>query len=117
MKQCYNSTAPSAAPLNVTVTTVNPSSLEVSWQPPPVQDQNGVITGYMLQYTRVGTSDTMSVTVTSGTTRTISRLVAFVEYSVEVAAMTVNGTGPFSNATVQVSGQDSKLVTLLTSMH
>jgi len=89
----------------------------VSWQPPSEEDHNGVITSYVIQYTRVGTSDTMSVTVTSGTTHTISGLVAFVEYSVEVAAMTVNGTGPFSNAMVQTSGQGSKLDTSLTSMY
>ena len=84
----------------------------MSWQPPPEEDHNGVITSYVIQYTRVGTSDTMSVTVTSGTTHTISGLVAFVEYSVEVAAMTVNGIGPFSNAMVQVSGQDCELTSL-----
>jgi len=94
------------------VTTVNPSSLDVSWQPPPEEDQNVVITGYVIQYTKVGTSGTMSVTVPSGTTYTISRLAAFVEYSVEVAAITVNGIGPFSNAVTQVSGQDCELTTL-----
>ena len=99
------------------VTDDDPSSLDVSWQPPPEADQNGFITGYVIQYTRVGTSDTMSVTVTSGTTHIISGLVAFVEHSVEVAAMTVNGTGPFSNAIVQVSGQDCELTILLTSMY
>ena len=98
------------------VTDDDPSSLDVTWQPPPEVDQNGFITGYVIQYTRVGTSNTMSVNVTSGTTHTISGLVAFVDYSVEVAAMTVSGTGPFSNAMVQVSGQDSKLATSITIM-
>ena len=90
------------------VTSVNPSSLRVSWQPPPEIDHNGVITGYVIRYTRSGGSSDM-VTVTSGTTRTISGLVAFVEYSVTVVAMTVNGTGPPSYPKVQTSGQDSKL--------
>jgi len=109
----FNSTVATSPPQSVVVTDFDPSSLEVSWQPPPEADHNGVITGYVIQYTRVGTSDTMSVTITSGTTHTISGLVAFVEYSVEVAAMTVNGTGPFSNAIVQVSGQDSELTFVL----
>ena len=84
------------------VTSVNPSSLKVSWQ------CHGVITGYVIEYTRVlGSSDMM--TVTSGTTRTITGLDPFVKYSVTVAAMTVNGTGPPSYPKVQTSGQDSKL--------
>jgi len=90
------------------VTSVNPSSLNVSWQPPPEIDHNGVITGYVISYTRSGGSSDM-VTVTSGTARAISELVAFVEYSVTVGAMTVNGTGPPSDTVVQTSGQNSWL--------
>ena len=106
---CYNSTVPSSPPQNVMVTSVNPASLMVSWQPPPMIDHNGLIT-YMIQYTRVGSSDRMSVNVNSGTTHTISGLVAYVNYSVTVVARTVNGTGPFSIAVVGRSGQDSELL-------
>ena len=91
------------------VTSVNPSSLRVSWQPPPEIDRNGVITGYVIEYTRSGGSSDM-VTITSGTTRTISGLVTFVDYSVTVAAMTSNGTGPLSDPVVQTSGQNSKFI-------
>ena len=106
---CYNSTAPSSPPQNVMVTDHDPASLIVSWQPPPMIDHNGPIT-YMIQYTRVGSSDMMSVNVNSGTTHTISGLVAYVMYSVRVAAVNVNGTGPFSDPMVQLSGQDSELI-------
>ena len=106
---CYNSTVPSSPPQNVTVTSVNPASLMVSWQPPPMIDHNGPIT-YMIQYTRVGTNDMMSMNVNSGTTHTISGLVAYVDYSVTVAARTVNGIGPFSNPpVVQRSIEDGEL--------
>ena len=110
---CYNSTVPSSPPQNIMVTSVNPASLMVSWDPPPMIDHNGPIT-YMIQYTRVGSSDMMSVNVNSGTTHAISGLVAFVDYSVTVAAVNVNGTGPFSNPpVVGRSGEDSKLTILL----
>ena len=91
----------------------NPASLLVSWQPPLEKNHNGPITGYMIQYTRVGSSNITSVNVTSGTRHTISGLVAHVNYSVIVAAMTVNGTGPFSDPVVGRSGEDSELATLL----
>ena len=106
---CYNSTVPSSPPQNITVTSVNPTSLNVSWQLPPIINHNGPITGHVINYTRVGTSDTMSASVSNGTTHTISGLVAYVDYSVIVAARTVNGTGPFSNAVVQKSGEYGEL--------
>ena len=107
---CYNSTVPSSPPRNVMVESRNPASLNVSWQPPLEIDHNGPITGHVIQYTRVGSSDMMSVNVTSGTTHTISGLVAYVNYSVIVAAITVNGTGPFSDLPMVVrSGEDGEL--------
>ena len=106
---CYNSTVPSSPPQNVMITSVNPASLMVSWDPPPMIDHNGPII-YMIQYTRIETSDMMSVNVNSGTTHTISGLFAFVDYSVTVAARTVNGTGPPSNPMLGRSGEDSELI-------
>ena len=108
---CYNSTAPSSPPQNVMVTDSDRASLNVSWQPPEEIHHNGMITGYMINYTRVGSSDMMSVNVNSGTTQyTISGLVAYVDYSVRVAAVNVNGTGTFSDPMMQLSGQDSEFI-------
>ena len=109
---CYNCTVPSSPPQNVMVTSVDPASLNMSWQLPLEIDHNGPITGHVIQYTRVGSSDTMSVNVTSGTTYTISGLVAYVNYSVTVAAVNVNGTGPFSSSVVGISGEESELRSL-----
>ena len=107
---CYNSTVPSSPPRDVMVESHNPASLNVSWRLPVRRDRNGDITGHVIQYTRIGSSDMMSVNVTSGTTHTISGLVAYVNYSLIVAAMTVNGTGPFSDPpVVGRSGEDGEL--------
>ena len=106
---CYNSTVPSSQPQAVMVENYDPASLMVLWQPPIQRDRNGPITGYVIQYTRVGSSDMMSVNVASGTTHTISGLVAYVNYSVIVAAMTVNGTGPFSDPPVVGMPEDGEL--------
>ena len=104
---CYKSTVPSSPPQNVMVTNVNPASLRVSWQLPSTINYNRPITGHVIWYTRGGTSDMRNVN--SGTTHTISGLVAFVNYSVTVAAVNINGTGPFSSAMVGRSGEDSEL--------
>ncbi|XP_065905772.1 receptor-type tyrosine-protein phosphatase F-like isoform X3 [Dysidea avara] len=95
---------PSSPPHNVMVTSVNPSSLRVSWQPPLEIDHNGVITGYVIEYTKVESGD--EANVTSGTTSRMLELDPFVDYAIRVAVMTVNGTGPFSNVIVQTSGED-----------
>ena len=54
----------------------------------------------------------MSMSVTGDTsvrTVTISELAPYVNYSVIVDAMTVNGTGPFSDPVVGRSGEDCEL--------
>ena len=71
---------------------------------------NGAITGYVIQYGRVGSDDKMIMNVSNGTTSpTIAGLFASVKYSVTVAAVNVKGTGPFSNLVQATSGEDSEL--------
>ena len=84
--------------MRVTVILVNPKNMNVSFKPPPIIDHNGQLTGYVIRYNRVGSGDIKSVT-TKYTTMTIS-LSQVASYSVTVAAMNVNGTGPFSNPVV-----------------
>ena len=109
---CYDSTAPSLPPRDVMVKSNNQTSLNVSWQPPLEIGHNGAITSYMINYARVGSNDVMNVNVDSETTHTISGLVTFAEYSVGVAAVNVNGTGPFSFAVVGKPGKDGEFCTL-----
>ena len=47
--------------------------------------------------------------VPNDTTLTISGLFACAEYSVIVAAVNANGTGPFSKSIIETSGEDSEL--------
>ena len=108
---CYNSTVPSSPPRNVLANSNNETSLNVSWQPPLEMDHNGLITGYMINYTIDGSDNDMFVNVTNKTTHIISGLVTFAEYSVGVAAVNVNGTGPFSDAAVGKPGGDGEFCT------
>ena len=84
----------------------------MSWQPPLEGDGNGTITGYVIQYTRVGnfeSDDKMILNVPNTTMFVISGLIACVEYKVSVAAVNKNGTGPFSKLELAISGEDSEL--------
>ena len=90
----------------------HPQSLSISWDPPPEIDQNGPITGYVIRYSRVGSNVTMDEIVTSGSTYTITKVLPFVNYSVDIAAMNVNGTGPYSDPVIELSGHESKEIML-----
>lgn len=92
------------------MTSVNPASLRVSWQPPPEIDQNGPLTSYLILYSIPGSSNVTNITVTNRNEFTLSGLIAFSNYSVQVAARTVNGTGPISSSIIQTSGEDGKYV-------
>ena len=76
-----------------------------SFKPPPIIDHNGQLTGYVIRYNRVGSSNNKNVTTKhTRTTISLSQLDEFANYSVTVAAVNVNGTGPFSDPVVQVTG-------------
>ena len=107
---CYNSTVPSSAPINITVMSAHPGSLNISWDPPPEIDQNGPITGYVIRYSRDGSNVTMEDTVINRRTYTITELLPYVNYSVEIAAMNVNGTGNYSDPVIELSGHEGTYV-------
>ena len=81
----------------------------MSWQPPLEANCNGQITGYVIQYARVGSDDNMIVNVPNQTKLEIPGLFAHVEYSVTVAAVNAKGTGPFSKPATATSGEDGGL--------
>ena len=80
----------------------------VTWQPPQKKICNRPITGYLIQYARVGSDDKMIMNVPKDTKLTIQGLFANAKYSVLVAAVNANGTGPFSKPVEAISGQDSE---------
>ena len=102
-----HSTAPSSPPRNLMVMGVHPGALNISWQPPIEADQNGPIT-YVVEYTDIESNISINDTVNIGTTVIISALNVFSDYSVRVAARTVNGTGPFSDPEMEVSGHEGE---------
>ena len=105
--KCYNSTVPSSPPHSVMITSIDPASLKVSWQPPK---HTVPITSYVIHYIKDGSQDIIKdIKNIRGTTHTISGLFACVKYSVKVAAMNGDKTGPFSEPVVEFSGEDSKL--------
>ncbi|XP_072094472.1 roundabout homolog 3 isoform X5 [Mobula birostris] len=110
--------APAAAPQAVTVATIglsNSTSISVSWEPPPVEEQNGIIQEYRIwclgNDSRFHVNKSIDGTVHSTVVR---GLIAGMLYRVEVAAATSAGVGVRSQpATILInpsSDQESVLV-------
>lgn len=92
------SDVPSAPPKDVTVLSVNNSNFMVSWNPPPEHTRNGDLVYYRLEYrTKYDeTSKTMLVPADKNE-MLLSGLEEGIVYEMRVAAVTVNGTGPYSS--------------------
>ncbi|CAH1243679.1 PTPRF [Branchiostoma lanceolatum] len=114
---------PSSPPQNVTVEAGTPTSLLVSWKPPPLQDRRGIITKYRVYYYVTPTvsgqqmaSDAvfLSVNVTDDALPvqfSLWGLEAFTDYSVRVSAVTSQGEGdktdPVNTKTKQAAPSDA----------
>ena len=103
---CYLLSAPSDAPLNISIFATSPSSISLSWLPPALADRNGIITEYRLNLTELDTG--MEQLLTSLTTSyVIQGLHPYYMYLILVSAHTVD-TGPYSEAQVIQTPEDGE---------
>ncbi|XP_012502834.1 PREDICTED: receptor-type tyrosine-protein phosphatase delta [Propithecus coquereli] len=91
---------PSAPPQDISCTSPSSTSILVSWQPPPVENQNGIITEYSIKYTAVDGEDNKPheiLGIPSDTTKyLLEQLEKWTEYRITVTAHTDVGPGPES---------------------
>uniref|UniRef100_A0A8C8SY90 Receptor-type tyrosine-protein phosphatase S n=1 Tax=Pelusios castaneus TaxID=367368 RepID=A0A8C8SY90_9SAUR len=91
---------PSAPPQDISCTSPSSTSILVSWHPPPVEKQNGIITEYSIKYTEIDGEDEKPheiLGITSDTTQyLLERLEKWTEYRISVTAHTDVGPGPES---------------------
>uniref|UniRef100_A0A665WH39 Receptor-type tyrosine-protein phosphatase delta n=1 Tax=Echeneis naucrates TaxID=173247 RepID=A0A665WH39_ECHNA len=90
---------PSAPPQDITCTSPSSTSILVSWAPPPLEFQNGIITGYSIQYsTKEGnkTSKRIDGIPSESSPYLLENLEKWTEYGITVQAMTEAGAGPES---------------------
>uniref|UniRef100_A0A914DYB5 Neogenin n=1 Tax=Acrobeloides nanus TaxID=290746 RepID=A0A914DYB5_9BILA len=89
---------PSSAPQNVRIENTQASSISLTWQPPSEDEQNGFITGYKIKYKTKKRGSKGNIVVVDGDPGkyTLHGLEAGMGYTIRVAAINQNGTGPFS---------------------
>nr|XP_034191892.1 neogenin isoform X4 [Osmia lignaria] len=91
------SAQPTQPPHNVTVEPVSPTSIIIRWEP-PLEGQNGIITGYKIRYRRHDRGSQPVTITTEGNqrSRVLTGLEKHVVYQVRICALNVNGTGPWT---------------------
>jgi receptor-type tyrosine-protein phosphatase Q len=88
--------APSHTPISLRGVVFNSSSIELEWEPPPPQHQNGEIVSYTLLCSEIDSDGMVTKHISTTTTITITGLHPYYTYNCSVAAVTV-GQGPFSD--------------------
>lgn len=90
---------PSAPPQDIACTSPSSTSLLVSWAPPPLEFQNGVISGYSIQYSTTEgnkTSKRVDDIPPGSSSYLLENLEKWTEYGIMVRARTEAGDGPES---------------------
>ena len=103
--------APSQAPSNLSLTAKTSTSIEASWQLPPEDSRNGIITGFKIFYKMKGSSGSSTqITINNRSTLTnvVTGLDEYTEYEFEVLAFTAVGDGPNSSVMSVRTEEDSK---------
>ncbi|KAK9876149.1 hypothetical protein WA026_011265 [Henosepilachna vigintioctopunctata] len=85
---------PSEPPFNITIEAAS-TSLTVRWQPPPLDSQNGFITGYKIRIRKTGSRKAHTYS-TSANERMyfFNELEKETSYQIKLWALNTNGTGP-----------------------
>ena len=87
--------APSGPPQSIIAEDSSARSIYIAWDPPASEEQNGIITGYIVNITGVETGEQLQLTAQSQSVN-VTGLTPYTTYLCIVAASTAIGPGPFS---------------------
>ena len=85
----------------------DPRSVVLTWDPPPPEDRNGPIVGYVINVTVIETGEMFQLT-SSTNTLSVASLKPFTRYVCIIAARTPVGLGPFSTTITVMTPEDGK---------
>lgn len=104
--------APSGPPQNFTGEVVNSTAISLSWEPPALSQQNGVIDFYNISITDATTTTQTSLEVSSEhTQQVIASLHPYYLYEFRIAAATIS-LGIYSSSLALRTLQDGKKLLL-----
>lgn len=98
---------PRGSPQNISATEVSSRSATLSWSPPLPENQNGIITNYIINASIVPSRETFQL-ISESTVLEIDTLIPHTTYDILIAASTSVGSGPFSTEFVLHTSEDSE---------
>ena len=118
-------TVPTEVPVNFVAAVETSRSIMLSWEPPSLEEQNGLLVQYhvivmetQILYldngtviSQMGMNFNRTYNVSEGRTQLIDMLHPSYNYTVRIAAATVVGIGPFSNPITVMTLEDGELHT------
>ena len=118
----YFNTGPSVSPASIEIPAWSAKSITISWTKPNKEDLNGELIGYVIRVNSTSAAnasrsrsrrDTTSMSMLynvskNHTSFTVKDLKPASKYSLEVAAKTSVGMGPYSKPVFQTTGEDGK---------
>ena len=90
----FSCAAPSGPPLNPATQIINPWTINLTWYPPAVEHQNGIIQFYLINFTEVNATNETQFTSTTPWLF-LDSLHPYYSYTFAFAAVTID-IGPFS---------------------
>lgn len=100
MKVSVGEAAPSVAPHSIRVSALSPSSLEVTWDTPPLETHNGLIQGYKIHYwerDQQNRTEKVQVVFVPDTQVQLTNLSSYTAYMLTLTAFNTAGDGPPSD--------------------
>ena len=98
--------APSSPPVEFVATAESSRSIRLSWNPPALEHQNGILRQYIVTLVSVGSGEPITRSA-EGTDTTIAGLRPFTTYFCTVAAVTV-AVGPETETLQVTTDEDGK---------
>ena len=89
-------------PESLNITTSNLTSITINWNEVECIDRNSDITGYMIRFNGTNANSNTSQF-------TVSQLFPSTTYKFQVAAVSINGSGPFNNVTGSTTTPDGNI--------
>ena len=92
------------------MTASNSTSITASWELPPADSRNGIITGFKLFYRQKlsGNQSKLNISNASIRAKTVRELMKFTEYEFQLLAYTSVGDGPNSSVQFAKTVEDGK---------
>ena len=109
---CLFSSVPGTPPLNFSALAVSSRSLLLNWQPPLLQDRNGLIIGYFINIVATELGVTFPSQNTTELEYLVNDLIPFTTYSCSVTAYTTIGIGPSTLPMLATTNEAGKLILL-----